>query len=317
MTFHATVPRNTAQTAIEWFRKNNLIDDNYRIQNSDSGVFIPLKTADLGDPPFETSILDLDGKRRENRIRPVTARASFDHLGSVAILKLRNMNRALEVANEILRTNQSIRSVFLDSGITGQERTRNLTLLAGEENYVVTHRENGLRFMFDIREVYFSPRLATERLLLSKRCRQGENVLDMFSGIGPFAITIAKLSGCRVRCFDLNGRCIYWLGKNASLNGVSERISMETGDSMALIEKEGLYDRIIMNLPHSARDFLYSAMKHLNPGGVINYYEICNSEELESRMEQIRDMGMEISRKRIVHGYAPGVYMHSLELIMD
>ena len=317
MTIHASVPRNEAQAAIEWLRANKLIDDSFRIQNTGSKVLIPLKTPSLGKPPFEVEIEDMVGKKRENRNKPVSARASFDHLGSVAILKIRDANRAMEVADSILQTNTSIRSVYLDRGITGRERVRNLTLLAGEENYLVTHRENGLRFMFDIREVYFSPRLATERLLLSKRCDENERILDMFSGIGPFAITIAKLAGSSVRCFDLNERCIYWLGKNASLNGVTEKISMEAGDSGTLIESEGKFDRIIMNLPHSAGEFLSSAMKHLKPGGVINYYEISNSVELEKRMEQIRDLGLVISRKRIVHGYAPGVYMHSLELALN
>ena len=317
MTIHASVSKTIAQSAIEWLRANKLIDDSFRIQNTGSKVLIPLKTSSLGIPPFEIEIQDLAGKKREIKNKPVSARASFDHLGSVAILKIRDINRAVEVAQSILHTNASIKSVYLDRGITGRERIRDLTLLAGDQNYLVTHRENGLRFMFDLREVYFSPRLATERLLLSKRCAESEKVLDMFSGIGPFAITIAKLAGSNVRCFDLNERCIYWLRKNSSLNGVTEKISMEAGDSATLIESEGKFDRIIMNLPHSAGEFLSLAMKHLNPGGVINYYEISNSFELEKRMEQIRDLGMVITRKRIVHGYAPGVYMHSLELALN
>ena len=314
MMAHAKVPRIMANTAIEWIRSLDLLDDDYRIQNLGDDVLIPLKRDTLPENSLPVTIEMAEPRTNRRKIQPVSARGSFDHLGSIAIVKIRDEKRALEVAGSIMTANRGIRSVFLDMGITGEERRRNLRLIAGEENYVVVHRENSLRFTFDIREVYFSPRLATERLLVAKRCSTRDRVLDMFSGIGPFAITIARLAGSSVRCFDVNSASIRWLEENARINGVDSMIRSSAGDAADLIHKEGNFDRIIMNLPHSSFKYLESAREHLEENGIINYYEICGYEDLERRMEMIRDMGLQISGKRIVHGYAPGIFMHSLEL---
>jgi tRNA (guanine37-N1)-methyltransferase len=136
----------------------------------------------------------------------------------------------------------------------------------------------------------------------------------MFSGIGPFAITIARIAGSTVTAFDRNPECIRWISENVRLNHVENLVDWRLGDSRELLASSGIFHRIVMNLPHSAFEFLDDAVKHITPGGLINYYEIFNLETLETRMEAIRELGLRLVSKRIVHGYAPGVFMHSLEL---
>jgi tRNA (guanine37-N1)-methyltransferase len=312
MTRHLKVKRSNAQEVIDILKRNGYIDHSKKIMNSDEAILIPLLDSAPESPSWE--IVDREPQSRISKNRPISTKTSFDQLGSAAILKIRNMDRAITVARSLIEGSNTIRSVFLDTGIQGDNRLRTLTLLAGEENYIVEHREHSLRFRFDLREVYFSPRLATERLLVSKLCQPGQKVLDMFAGIGPFAITIAKLAGSWVTAFDVNPQCIRWLKENVIANHVEKLVSPYLGDSRTLIEHTGKYHRIIMNLPHSSSGFLETASRHLLPEGRINYYEICNLDTLEERMEKIRNLGLELVYKRIVHGYAPGVFMHSLEL---
>lgn len=312
MTRHLKVKRSDAQDVIDILKRNGYIDHLKRILVRDDAVLIPLLDSAPESPSWE--IVDTEPLERISKNRPVSTKTSFDQIGSAAILKIRNIDRAVEVARSLIEGSNTIRSVFLDKGIQGDNRLRTLTLLAGEENYIVEHRENSLRFRFDLREVYFSPRLATERLLVSKQCQPGQRVLDMFAGIGPFAITIAKLTGSWVEAFDVNPQCIKWLHENVIANHVEKLVSWRLGDSRKLIGDSGKFHRIIMNLPHSASGFLEDASRHLLPEGRINYYEICNLDTLEERMEEIRLLGLDLAYKRIVHGYAPGVFMHSLEL---
>ena len=313
MTIHVSVNREDAQDSISILKRMGIIDNSHKIYNSGERVFIPVKSADTIPESVPGTIIDLDGKPNEEKLRPLIQPGSFDVIGHIAIIKNIDGKDYSSKAEEILQTRKSIRTVYLDMGVKGDHRKRTLELLAGEDLPETLYRENGITLRVNVRKAYFSPRLATERLLISSRIRNGEYVCDMFSGIGPFSISIAKNAMVRVVAIDSNCDAVEILRENIKINRLAGTIDAICADSSAEISRHGKFDRIIMNLPHDAFNFIDNAYAALNDGGMINYYEINTVEGITDRMMQFRDMGLKLTWKRVVHGYSKMESLHSME----
>jgi len=313
MTIHVSVNREDAQDSISILKRMGIIDNSHKIYNSGERVFIPVKSADTIPESVPGTIIDLDGKPNEEKLRPLIQPGSFDVIGHIAIIKNIDGKDYSSKAEEILKTRKSIRTVYLDMGVKGDHRKRTLELLAGEDLPETLYRENGITLRVNVRKAYFSPRLATERLLISSRIRNGEYVCDMFSGIGPFSISIAKNARVRVVAIDSNCDAVEILRENIKINRLAGTIDAICADSSAEISRHGKFDRIIMNLPHDAFNFIDNAYAALNDGGMINYYEISTVEGITDRMMQFRDMGLKLTWKRVVHGYSKMESLHSME----
>ncbi len=313
MTIHVSVNREDAQDSISILKRMGIIDNSHKIYNSGERVFIPVKSADTIPESVPGTIIDLDGKPNEEKLRPLIQPGSFDVIGHIAIIKNIDGKDYSSKAEEILQTRKSIRTVYLDMGVKGDHRKRTLELLAGEDLPETLYRENGITLRVNVRKAYFSPRLATERLLISSRIRNGEYVCDMFSGIGPFSISIAKNAMVRVVAIDSNCDAVEILRENIKINRLAGTIDAICADSSAEISRHGKFDRIIMNLPHDAFNFIDNAYAALNDGGMINYYEISTDEGITDRMMQFRDMGLKLTWKRVVHGYSKMESLHSME----
>jgi tRNA (guanine37-N1)-methyltransferase len=101
----------------------------------------------------------------------------------------------------------------------------------------------------------------------------------MFAGVGPYAIPFAD-RGATVVATDVNERAIEYLRANAERNGVADRITAIHGD---VREVTGDYvewaDRIVMNLPHSADQFVETAIELAGEKCVIHFYDIQPDED--------------------------------------
>ena len=198
----------------------------------------------------------------------------FDIIGDIAIVKFDgrlSKKEKLKAVKEILKRNKNIKNVFEKVGITqGEERVPKLRKLVGETSLTI-HRENGFSFYVDVKKVYFSPRMGNERLRIIKKVKNNEKVLDMFCGVGPFAIPIAKKAG-KVTAIDINKNAIGLLKKNIKLNKISN-IDYYCGDSKKITKSlEGKFDRIIMNFPLSAYKFLEVAVKKCDKKAIVHLY---------------------------------------------
>ncbi len=304
---HVKVEKEYGQETINKLRSLNLIDNKYRISSDDNYVYIPVTGKTDHYETVERDALPA------SRIEPERVSFSYDIIGSIAIIKRKSVEEATYLAG-FLKARKNIKTVYLDRGIEGEFRTRNLTLLYGEPAYRTVYHENGIRMNVDVSRVYFSPRLASERLRIAKEVKDGENITDMFAGIGPFSLLIAKNKKCNIVAIDKNPDAIELLNENIKLNRLTGTIDTITGDSGTLLSQYSGMDRIIMNLPHDSINFLHTAMEATGTGGIINYYEICDLDTLESRMEEFREYGLEIIYKRIVHGFSKYQHMYSIEL---
>jgi tRNA (guanine37-N1)-methyltransferase len=149
-------------------------------------------------------------------------------------------------------------------------RNFKMEILCGEDHMLAQVRENHCTFEFDFSSVYWNPRLCTEHERIAKNTKQGDILYDVFAGVGPLAIPVAKKK-CTVLANDLNPDAHKWLEHNAKLNKVNELLQTFNKDGEVFIKEDVKSDmlqrwqnrdfrnstmHITMNLPAMAVTFL-------------------------------------------------------------
>jgi len=299
-------------------------DRSRKIISDESNVYLPVLEIDelaasrlrqIGD--FER--IEMDFPVEEHSLSPkdlLGFQPGFEVVGDIAIVEDIDAER---VASALMSASKNIRAVIAPlSDVEGEFRTRRFRHVAGEARTVTTHKEHGLRYRVDLEGAYFTPRLGTERLRVAGLVRPGDVVLDMFAGVGPFALLMAK-KGARVIAMDKNSVAVQYLKENARLNKV-ESIEILEGDAGGLaLGCESQADHVIMNLPHSASQFLIPAMRAAKPGGIVHYYAIAPEKDLYrdlALIEKAADQmsaSVEVIYEGVVRSYAP----HRYNVVID
>ena len=203
--------------------------------------------------------------------------SSFETIGHVAHLNLRDEHLPFKnlIGQVLLDKNApKIRTVVNKVGsIENEFRVLPMEILAGEEGMETEVRQHGLRFRLDFSKVYWNSRLETEHKRLVDSFAPSDVVCDAMAGIGPFAVP-AALAGHEVWANDLNPSCAHYLALNAKLNKASQLHSScldgrsflrdliggarpGTAAAAAGLPDAGVkFDRVIMNLPATALEFL-------------------------------------------------------------
>ncbi len=296
--------KERAQATLQELRNLHCISMDSRVFSSGEFVYIPI--VDDCAPRLEGyDLVEIKPRAGTKQYLPQAIRGSYDRIGDIAIIKLRNRERAIELGKSLLKSKSGVTAVWQDTGIQGEFRTRKLTWLAGEEKTVTIHTENQAKFILDVSKVYFSPRLATERMKVARTVQDGEQIIDMFAGIGPFAILIARDRKAEITCIDSNPDAIFYMKESMKLNKLKGKITPVLGQAESVIRDLPKADRIIMNLPHDSMKFLGHALRAIKDSGTVHLYSIGSPKSIEENMEILRDSGFTIIDKRIVHGYSP------------
>ncbi len=325
------VPRGEAEFTRKKLLSLDLLDISRRIRGEGDFIFLPVK-GDVPDLGFEVVEQDLEERELvETDYRtlvdvPPDVRerlpASFDIIGDVAIVRLDDdmVGLAPRIGEALMSTFPRLRTVALDRGVKGELRVRDLEVVAGEPRTETVHTEYGIRMLIDPAKVYFNPRLSNERRRIASLVRDGETVVDMFAGVGPFSIMIAKHARPEVvYAMDLNHDAVEYMRQNIRMNKVTNVVPIE-GDSRQLVFDVPCADRIIMNLPHSARDFFHDALTRLKLGGTIHFYTICEREDIDPILERLvleaRGMGVLITvlRQEELKTYSPSMSVFSADI---
>ncbi len=221
---------------------------------------------------------------------------------------------------EVLLRNFGVRAVFLKSQkVSGIERIATWYKLAGWGDTFTVHKENSCWYALDISKVFFNPRLGSERLRVTKLVQRDEVVIDMFAGVGPFAILIRKLAGAHVYAIDINRYAVEFMKLNSKLNKVD--IFILEGDARLKVEEVDVpATRIIMNYPKNSISFIDSALRALRNRGFIHLYVFCDDDEVGVLIDRISNNISMLGRRitnlsaRAVSEVAPRRYLYCLDI---
>ena len=310
------VPRTEGELSRKKLIELCLLDNNLKIKSDGAYLLIPVLKPIEGLGILEKDIFEIE--QRENPLTQVPG--AYELIGDIAIIDQHEEN-APEIAKVLLQ-HKNIKTIFqATSAVCGEYRTRQLLFIAGLKKTETIYRENGCRYLLDITQVYFTPRLSTERIRIADQVKNGDKVVDMFAGIGPFSILIAKrFPRAHVIAIDKNPVAIKYLRENVRLNKV-KNIEIREGDARDEVKGISDADHVIMNLPHSGLEFIDSAFGIIKKCGVIHFYAISHEDDLFGGL--IREIEAHANKsglpvcpidRRIVRPYAPYQYNVCIDL---
>lgn len=230
--------------------------------------------------------------------------SAFDQIGDIIVIRIPESLLAKKriIGDTLLQNISPARSVFYQSSdVEGDFRTRNLEIIAGEDNTQTEYREFGCRFKVDVEKAFFSPRLSTERNRIAGLVQDGEVLINMFGGVGMFSIIAAKKKKCTVYNIDLNPHAAMLCEENIKLNKKLAGTVISIHGDAAQVIKEQLQDkgdRTLMLLPERSDEFLDSAVSATKSGGVIHYYSHQHADKRQDAVEVSKEHYLKISPVR-------------------
>ncbi len=247
--------------------------------------------------------------------------ASFDTIGDIAVLEIPKtlVRKEKIIAEALLEVNRSIKTVCRKTGIhKGKYRTLAVKVIAGKKKKKTVHRESGCRFKVELGKMFFSPRLATERMRIAREIREGEIIATLFAGVGPFPIIFAKHSKMeKAYAVELNPHAYKYMLDNIKLNKAEGKVEPILGDVKKVVPAQlaGKCDRAVMPLPKGGENFLREALLCLKPeGGIVHFYQFADIRNpFEKPVADIMaaadalGFGIKILDRRKVRAFSPGI----------
>ena len=246
--------------------------------------------------------------------------SAFDQIGDIIIVRIPDslLSKKKIIGETLLKEVKIARSVFYQSSaVEGDFRTRDLEILAGEDDTKTEYKEFGCKFIVDVENAFFSPRLSTERERISNLIQDGEIMTNMFAGVGMFSIMAAKKKECTVYSLDVNPIASKLCEKNIELNKLAGNIISINGDASEIITEQLIdkSDRTLMLLPERSDEFLDSAIKTTKNNGVIHYYSHIHADKKsdaaklsEEHYLSVTPVQSEILDSKIVRAVGPRYY---------
>ena len=246
--------------------------------------------------------------------------SAFDQIGHIIIIRIPDSltSKKKLIGETLLDQVKSAKSIFYQSSsVDGEFRTRDLEILAGEDKTETEYKESGCRFLVDVRNVFFSPRLSSERTRIAEFVNNDEVVVNMFGGVGIFSIIAAKLKKCTVFNIDINPFATKLCKKNIAINRLVGNVISIQGDASQVINSqlENKSDRTLMLLPEKSDEFLDSAILSTKSGGIIHYYSHIHADKKsdaaklsEQHYMQITPVKSTILGSKIVRPVGPRFY---------
>ncbi len=344
------VPANEGERIRKDLREQDLLDTDYKIVSQNSSLYMPLRGKvqdeqlsdivgpidfEVGEREFESALqgprtlveaLEGDLSPKELELVP----RAYDLIGDIAVLEIpEELSKHSDLIGRVFHgVHKNFSTVLAKGGaISGTLRTREYRHLAGVNKTTTIHTEYGCRLAVDLAKAYFSPRLLEEHNRVAQLVKDNEVVVDMFCGVGPFPIHITRHHKAHVVAIDINPEAIELLKESMKLNKLIGTIEPVISDAQSYISNRGgaVADRVVMNHPSGAFDFIADACRILKPNGVMHYYDFIGGDSPEDTIKQkatklVKKSGrsvQEVGLVRRVRDSAPYEYQMVVDLIIE
>ncbi len=277
------VPRERAEEARRMLAEAGALERGLRPVREGNYVVFPVSSAEAAEPVARRVGGEFVRRvfpeyRRPGRLEgPVKG---YSLIGDIAVFS-RTAGVSIEeyrgLAERLLEQVPRVRSVWLKEATLGDYRVARLVHLAGEERTRTVAREYGLVFHVDIARAYYNPRLAYEHRRVAEQARDGERILDMFTGVGGFAVHAAALARVDVVASDLNPHAAMLAAENAEANARRLRgvVHVLRADARLLPGiLRPVFDRIILNHPTASTGFAGEACALAARPSVLYFYRL-------------------------------------------
>jgi tRNA (guanine37-N1)-methyltransferase len=302
------VPKALGEKAVRLVRKLNLNDRELKVQQVEDYLYIPLisepSSAEIKE--FKRILLEFEisaYKFHERAKRPLKLLDVLED--NLPIRLLASVPRAIDFIGDIA-------VIEIPPELEDYKKTIGEAILKTHKRVDTVLAKSGA-----VEGVYFSPRLSREHNRVASQVKEGETVVDMFTGVGSFSILIAKKrENVQVYAIDVNPDAVEFLKRNIAVNRVEKKVMPILGDVRQVVREQliGVADRVIMNLPGKAIEYVDVACEVIKlGGGIMHYYEFTNvPEPLETARVRLTEAISQTNRNvkkillaRVVRATAP------------
>jgi tRNA (guanine37-N1)-methyltransferase len=326
------VPRKQAEKIRQQLIRDGVLSKEYAVIKEEGYVLLPVIRS-WGE--FE--VVELDVEKRPLQYKKLKDALSnvltdsefdvfvsaFDIIGDIAIVEIPDELEAKEkqIGEALLKVHRNLKIVLKKLGaMEGEYRVRRVKCIAGEDRTETLYTESGAKMRLDVAKVYFSVRLAGERKRIAELVEDGEDVLVLFAGVGPFALVIVKAKPkTRITAVEINPEAVRYMKENISLNKFKNIKAIEA--DARDFGGAGEFDRVVMPLPKSAHEFLPTAFKCVKNGGIVHFYTIVDIKDpFKEAMEKAEtaaktsNVSIKVQSERIVRPYSPSQVQVVLDL---
>ena len=292
-----------ASTTLKILKKANLYDTSFKVKKLENKVVIPLISTNrmnvkniLNEIPHKITTVDFEKvDKKSATIREYLVSVlpseqhqdiptSYDKIGDLVIVEVKpTLIPFSKIIAEGIILVANAKAVFRKTtAVKGLFRIRQLHHIGGQYLNTTIHTEFGIRIFVDILNVFFSPRFAQEHYRIASQIEENESILDLFTGTGGFALLIACMKKCNITAIDMNPYAILCLNKSLRLNkNLRGKIDSHEVDAR-VFQSCQKFDRIIMNHPSLAIQFLNVATINLKKGGWLHIYTFLPTIEIST-----------------------------------
>lgn len=343
------VPKIYAQRAVILANNLEIINKELKIQRDNDSIYIPLLRhpheneletfkKQVASCKFLTYVFPERERGAktfiellEDKLPPhllASVPRAIDFVGEIAIIEIPpELDAYKDVVGEAaLKVHKNVRTVLAKAGaVSGTYRLRQFNVIAGEPKTETIHKEYGCKYYVNLGKAYFSPRLSYEHNRVASLVQEGETVVDLFTGVGPFAILIAKThENVKVYAMDMNPQAVEFLKKNVRLNKVTGKIYPILGDAKKIVREElsGVADRVIMNLPEKGIQFVDTACEAIKPkGGTVHFYTFVDTsktlEDVKAHFVNAVEKSGRNAEKILFSKYVRTTAPHEWQAVLD
>lgn len=243
--------------------------------------------------------------------------AGYQRLGRVLLLRLPDDLRPyFPTIGRAWQQELGVATVLNHAGpVAGELRRPHVETLAGgdAETEVVEH---GVRWGLDAGRILFAAGNRTERRRAGEVVRPGESVVDLFAGIGYFAIPAALRGDAgRVVAIEKNPDAYRYLVENVGRNGVADRVDCVLGDNREVDLALHAFDRVFLGYLPDSFPWVPRAVDLLRvDGGWLHAHRVVDargggaaaSRAMEASARESGATLLEPPRARAVKPYGPG-----------
>lgn len=303
----------------------DVFNSNYHVKKSKEYIYFPV--VDLfHSKEFEIVEIEMDERNNRKKLRDylnLENLRSFDVIGDIAIVEIPEEYSHLEkeIGEAILNSHKNINTVLKkDSSVHGEYRVRNTEYICGENKTETLHKEKGVKLKVDVSKVYFSPRLSHERERILEQVKDGETILGLFSGVGPFPLVIAKHRNVKAYSIELNPLGHKYAVENIKLNKLENKVVAIEGDVREILKRkefQNIADRVTMPLPKDAINFLDCVAPACKKNAIIHFYAFSKFEELpqlEKQILKLLNRPAKIMLMKKVRKFSPDVDQYSFDI---
>lgn len=209
--------------------------------------------------------------------------SGYKRLGTIMILRSKQ-RLTKKLGKIILKEYKWCESVYQQIDTIEERRKPILKFLAGKNDPIIIHKENGVKYKLDVSEITFSGGNSELRRRLVNDVSQDEFLVDMFAAVGNLSLQVVYYKGIKCLMIEKNNYTFSFLKETLELNGLAESVKI-INDDCRNVTFNNIADRIFMGYHEIDETHIKKAIQLAKNNCKIHLHPLVKENEYKNKQE--------------------------------